>query len=55
MWVIKSRKMRWAGHMARMGDNRSVYRVLVRKSEDPDPGVDGKIILQDGVWRPGLD
>jgi hypothetical protein len=27
--VIKSRKMRWAGHVARMGKGRGVYRVLV--------------------------
>ena len=26
--VIKSRRMRWAGHVARMGDNRGLYRVL---------------------------
>jgi len=31
--VIKSRRMRWAGHVARMGEERGVYRVLVRKSE----------------------
>jgi len=31
--VIKSRKMRWAGHVARMGERRGVYRVLVGKSE----------------------
>ena len=29
--VIKSRKMRWAGHVARMGEEREVYRVLVGK------------------------
>jgi len=27
--VIKMRKMRWAGHVARMGERRGVYRVLV--------------------------
>jgi hypothetical protein len=27
--VIKSRKMRWAGHVVRMGEGRGVYRVLV--------------------------
>jgi hypothetical protein len=27
--VIKSRRMRWAGHVARMGEDRGVYRVLV--------------------------
>jgi hypothetical protein len=29
--VIKSRRMRWAGHVARMGEGRGVYRVLVGK------------------------
>jgi hypothetical protein len=27
--VIKSRRMRWAGHVARMGDGRGAYRILV--------------------------
>jgi hypothetical protein len=27
--VIKSRRMRWAGHVARMGEGRGAYRVLV--------------------------
>jgi hypothetical protein len=31
--VIKSRRMRWAGHMARMGEGRGVYRVLVGRPE----------------------
>jgi hypothetical protein len=30
---IKSRRMRWAGHVARMGEGRNVYRVLVVKPE----------------------
>jgi len=29
--VIKSRRMRWAGHVARMGERRGVYRDLVGK------------------------
>jgi hypothetical protein len=29
--VIKSRRMKWAGHVARVRERRSVYRVLVRK------------------------
>jgi len=29
--VIKLRRMRWAGHVARMGEERGVYRVLVGK------------------------
>ena len=31
--VIKSRRMRWVGHVARMGDERGVYRVMVGKPE----------------------
>ena len=31
--VIKSRRMRWAGHVARMGEERGEYRVLVGKLE----------------------
>jgi hypothetical protein len=27
--VVKSRRMRWAGHLARMGEDRGVHRVLV--------------------------
>jgi hypothetical protein len=30
---VKSRTMRWAGHVARMGEGRNVYRVLVGKPE----------------------
>ena len=47
--VIKSRIMRWAGHVASMGVERGVYGVLVGKSEGRnhwgDLGVDGWIIL----------
>ena len=35
--VIKSRRMSWAGHVARMGDEREVYRVLVGKPEGKRP------------------
>ena len=31
--VIKSTRIRWAGHVARMGKRRGVYRVLVEKHE----------------------
>jgi hypothetical protein len=34
---IKSRRMRWAGHVARMGEGRNVYRVLVGKPEGRRP------------------
>jgi hypothetical protein len=35
--VIKSRRMRWAGHVARMGEGRDVYRVLVGRPEGKRP------------------
>ena len=35
--VINSRRMRWAGHVARMGKRRGVYRVLVGKPEGKRP------------------
>ena len=35
--VIKSRRMRWAGHVARMGEGSGVYRVLVGKPEGKRP------------------
>ena len=59
--VIKSRRMRWAGHVARMGERRGVYRVLVGKPKGKRalgrPRVDRRIILRwtfrkwdVGVW-----
>jgi hypothetical protein len=35
--VVKQRRMRWAGHVARMGERRSVYRVLVGNPEGKKP------------------
>ena len=35
--VVKSRRMRWAGHVARMGDDRGVHRLLVGKPEGKRP------------------
>ena len=35
--VVKSRRMRWAGHVARMGEGRGVHRVLVGKPEGKTP------------------
>jgi len=35
--MIKSRRMRWAGHVARMGERRDVYRVFVGKPEGKRP------------------
>jgi len=37
VWVIKSRRMRWAGHVARVGKKIGVYRVLVGKLEGKRP------------------
>jgi hypothetical protein len=46
--LIKSRRMRWAGHVARMGEKRNSYRLLVGKPE-------GKILDRwDGVLWTGL-
>jgi hypothetical protein len=48
--MIKLRIMSWAGHVARRGERRGVYRVLVEKLRErehlDDPGVDGRIILR---------
>jgi hypothetical protein len=35
--IIKSRKMRWAGHVERMGEKKSAYRLLVGKPERKRP------------------
>ena len=43
VWVIKSRRVRWAGRVARVGARRGVYRVLVGKPEETIP-----------LWRPRL-
>ncbi|KAJ4450327.1 hypothetical protein ANN_01747 [Periplaneta americana] len=34
---IKSRRLRWAGHVARMGESRNAYRVLIRRPEGKRP------------------
>jgi hypothetical protein len=60
---VKSRLMRWAGHVARMGEERKVYKVLVGKPEGKRPldrprrrREDGvKWILGRLVWGCGLD
>jgi hypothetical protein len=35
--IINSRRMRWAGHVARMWENRNAYRILVGKPEGKRP------------------
>jgi len=47
--VIKSRRMRWTGHVVCMGNRRGVCRVLMRKTHKKsnleDLAIDGRIIL----------
>jgi hypothetical protein len=35
--MIKSRRMRWTGHLARMGERRNIYKMLVGKPEEKRP------------------
>jgi hypothetical protein len=61
--IMKSRRMRWAGHMARMGEKRNVYRLLVGEPEGKRPlgrprrrwndNKDGS--FRDRIRRVGLD
>jgi hypothetical protein len=49
--VIKARRMRWAGHLACMGEVRGAYNILVGWPEERRPlgrdlGVDGRITLR---------
>ena len=37
VWMVKSRRVRWVGHVARMGEGRCVHRVLVGKPEGKRP------------------
>jgi len=61
--VIKSRRMRWEGHVARMGESRDAYRVLVGKAEGKRPlksyrrkwEDNIKMDLQEMGWGHGLD
>jgi hypothetical protein len=48
--MIKSKRMRWAGNVACMGERRDVYRFLwaqlMERDHSEDPGIDGRIILR---------
>jgi hypothetical protein len=37
IWVIKSRRMRWVGHVACVGEERGAYRILVGRPEGRQP------------------
>jgi hypothetical protein len=58
---IKSRRMRWVGHVARMEEGRNVYRVLVGKPEGKRPHRRPRRRWEDGIkmnlgeidWRGG--
>jgi hypothetical protein len=47
--VVKSRGMRWAGYVARMGEGRGVYRVLVGKPEGKRPLERPRRIWEDNI------
>jgi hypothetical protein len=52
--IIKSRRMRWAGHVARLGQKMNAYRLLVIKPEGKRPlGRPGRRWV-DGSWRGGM-
>ena len=48
--VIKSRRLRWTGHVARMEEGRSAFKILTGKPQERDLwgglGVDGRTILE---------
>jgi len=46
---IKSKRMRWAGHVARMGEERKVYKVLVGKPEGKRPLGRPRCRWEDGI------
>ena len=48
--VIKPRRMRWAGHAARMGGKRGAYRVLVGKPEGKRPLGRPRRSCVDNIW-----
>ena len=50
IWVIKSRRVRWVGHVARMGDSRGACSMLLGRLKGrghlEDPGIDGRSTLK---------
>jgi hypothetical protein len=52
--IIKSQRMRWAGHVARMGEKRKAYRLFVGKPEGKRPLGRPSHRWVDGFWRGGM-
>jgi hypothetical protein len=63
IWEIKSRRMRWAGNVARLGERRGAYKVLVGKPERKRQVVRPRHRLEDNIkidllevgWGDGMD
>jgi hypothetical protein len=60
--MMKSRRMRWARYVARMGAKKNAYRILVGKPEGKRPlgkprgrWMDNKIDLREIIWLYALD
>ena len=49
--TLKSRRLRWAGHVARMGDARRVHKILVGKPEGKRPRGRLKIRCEDNIIK----
>jgi hypothetical protein len=47
--VIKSRRVRWAGHVASVGDRQGLYRVLVRRADGKRPVGRSRHKLKDNI------
>jgi len=47
--VIKSRRIRWAGHVAPLGDKRGAYRVVVGRPEEKRPLRRPRLRLEDNI------
>jgi hypothetical protein len=54
--VVRSRRMRWVGHVARMGEGRGVYSVLVGRPEGKRPLVRPERRWEDNIkWNFGVE
>jgi hypothetical protein len=48
--IMKARRMRWAGHVARMGEKRNTYRLLVGEPEGTRPPERPRRRWLDNIW-----